>query len=170
MLFEHRRPKKASVSTTIFATRMVTRHIKMNKDPASPSYMSHAARCRDHLYRREDAPLASRRRRFLPAAEAAGSMFFFLFFFLFSRFPASISHKKKPGCIEGATKTCSREAREHTRVVSGMLTSMCGHFPIFQHSALLLQEDPVKARHDTQLTKSITGQASPVRLFGPASR
>ena len=69
--------KKASVSTTIFATRMVTRHIKKNKDPASPSYMSRAARRRDHLYRREDAPLAPRRRRFLPAAEAVSSLFFF---------------------------------------------------------------------------------------------
>ena len=39
-----------------------------------------------------------------------------------------------------------------------------------QHSALLLQGDPVKARHDTQLTKSIAGQASHVRLFGPAGR
>ncbi len=82
MLFEHRRPKKASVSTTIFATRMVSRHIKRNQDPASPSYISHAARRRDHLYRREDAPFAprrSRRRRCLPAAEAAGSLFFFFF-------------------------------------------------------------------------------------------
>ena len=39
-----------------------------------------------------------------------------------------------------------------------------------QHSALLLQGDPVKARHNTQLTKSIVGQASHVRLFGPAGR
>ncbi len=39
-----------------------------------------------------------------------------------------------------------------------------------QHSALLLQGDPVKARHNTQLTKSIAGQASHVRLFGPAGR
>ena len=47
---------------------MITRHIKRNKDPASPSYKSHAARRRDHLYRREDAPLALRRQRNLPAA------------------------------------------------------------------------------------------------------
>jgi hypothetical protein len=44
---------------------------------ASPSYISHAARRRDHLYRREDAPLARRQRRYLPAAEAACSLFFF---------------------------------------------------------------------------------------------
>jgi hypothetical protein len=81
MLFERRRPKKASVSTTIFATHMVTRHKERNEDPASPSYINHAARRRDHLYRREDAPLAPRRQRCLSAAEAAGSLFF-LFFFL----------------------------------------------------------------------------------------
>ena len=73
MLLEDRRPKKASVSTKIFATRMVTRHIKRNKDPASPSYTNHAARRRYHIYRREDAPLAPRRQRCLPATEAAGS-------------------------------------------------------------------------------------------------
>ncbi len=50
---------------------MVTRHIKRNEDPASPSYINHAARRRDHLYRRENAPLAPRRQRCLPAAEAA---------------------------------------------------------------------------------------------------
>ena len=65
MLFEHRRPKKASISTTIFATRMFTWHIKRNEDPASPSYRSNAARRRDHLYCREDAPLTSRQRRCL---------------------------------------------------------------------------------------------------------
>ena len=32
-----------------------------NEDPASTSYINHAARRRDHLYRREDAPLARRR-------------------------------------------------------------------------------------------------------------
>ena len=84
MLFEHRRPKKGSISTTIFATRMVTRHIKRNEDPASPSYISHAARRRDHLYRREDAPLARRQLRCLPAAEAAGSLFYFYcYYFLY---------------------------------------------------------------------------------------
>ncbi len=30
---------------------MVTRHIKKNEDPASPSYINHAAQRRDHLYR-----------------------------------------------------------------------------------------------------------------------
>ena len=59
----------ASISTTIFATRMVTRHTKMIEDPAYPSYISHAARRKDHLYRREDAPLARRQRRCLPTAE-----------------------------------------------------------------------------------------------------
>jgi hypothetical protein len=47
--------KKASISTVIFATQMVTRQIKRNEDPVSPSYMNHAARRRDHLYYRDES-------------------------------------------------------------------------------------------------------------------
>ena len=62
---------------------------------------------------------------------------------------------------QGGARVCWA-ARKH-KAAAGEMASI-------QHSALLLQGDPVKARHDTQLTKSIAGQASHVRLFCPAGR
>ena len=48
--------QKAAVAQTVILRRMVyTVHIQRNEDPASPSKINHAARRKDHLYRREDA-------------------------------------------------------------------------------------------------------------------
>ena len=53
-----------------------------------------------------------------------------LHFAIFSTCPASLLHRNPQGCIVGANKTYSREARGHTRLVSGLLTPTGGHFPI----------------------------------------
>ena len=79
MRFEHRRPKRLLFQQRSLRRAWLHGTQKWIEDPASPSYISHAARRKDHLYRREDAPLARKQRRCLPAAEAAGSLFSFLF-------------------------------------------------------------------------------------------
>jgi hypothetical protein len=56
------------VPTTVNYDAHGSRHIKRNEDLFPPIYINHAARRRDYLYRREDAPLAPRRQRCLPAA------------------------------------------------------------------------------------------------------
>ena len=97
----------ASISTTVFATRMVTRHAKRIEDSASPSYMNHAARRKDHLYRREDAPQARRQRRCLPAAEAAGSLLVVFIFFIYNM---NSSQKQKD---EGRTPLIKTPSEVH---------------------------------------------------------
>ncbi len=76
---------------------MVTRHTKRIEDSASPSYISHAARRKDYLYRREDAPQARKQRRCLPAAEAAGSP---IFFWVMNKKTLTPSH----ACLDGAAQ------------------------------------------------------------------
>ena len=53
-------------------------------------------------------------------------------FALFFRCPAKPFKTTPQGAIQSATKTCSREARDYTRLASGLRTPTGGHFPISQ--------------------------------------